>query len=202
METKSPLSTRRVERGKVAPHKIPLKPHKPRACLDELRRDFLDRCAYCMRRMDDSKTMEVDHFNPNQKKDRIQLYQNLFLSDRRCNGTKSNTWPTKEELARGERFLDCCQEIDYGGTIFEDPQTHELIGTTPAARYHIEHIGLNHPFLVTERSKRTVQLKTMREFEPFRKINPKIEMAYLVVQKSVGKLIPEIPPPPSGSPSN
>jgi hypothetical protein len=62
--------------------------------------------------------MQVDHFNPNLKKNFLQDYVNLFLSTSHCNGSKSDRWPTNKERAKGWRFLDCTKEIDYGVHIF------------------------------------------------------------------------------------
>lgn len=142
----------RVKRG-PAPL-VKLTTSKYRKALPELRRDFKDRCAYCMRHIGTETEMQVDHFDPRQKKDKIQVYSNLFLADAHCNGAKSDTWPTKEEIQDGIRFLNCCDEQDYGESIFEDPKTHELVGTTPAAIYHIETIDLNDPGLVNDRRLR------------------------------------------------
>jgi len=62
---------------------------------------------------------------------------------RHCNGKKSNTWPSKAELAAGCRFLNPCEEMDYGEQIFEDPLTNRLVGITPAAIWHIRICALN-----------------------------------------------------------
>lgn len=119
--------------------------------------DFEDRCAYSMQhtlRAGGPKCMEIDHFNPRRKKDRIQQYSNLFLSTRHCNGAKRDRWPKGKDQAAGIRFLNCCKEIDYGVHIFEDPDSHELVGVTPAGKYHVRNCDLNAPHLVHERTQR------------------------------------------------
>ena len=98
--------------------------------------------------------IEIDHFDPRKKKDFIQKYSNLFLSDRECNGNKSNIWPTTKQRKAEIRFLNCCEEMDYGEHIKEDPHTHELIGFSPAALFHISILDLNAPHLVKERARR------------------------------------------------
>lgn len=46
--------------------------------------------------------------------------------------------------------------MDYGVHIFENPETHELVGVTPAGRYHIIACDLNADHLVTERRERSL----------------------------------------------
>ena len=149
----------RVTRG-PAP-RVKLTEKRYRKALPELRRDFGDRCAYCMKHLATESEMQVEHFDPRQKKDKIQNYSNLFLAGAHCNGAKHDAWPTKEEQELGCRFLNCCEEQDYDGVIFEDPETHLLVGTSVAARYHIETIDLNDPGLVAERKKRFQIAKTI-----------------------------------------
>ena len=160
--------------------------------------DFEDRCAYSMERL--AKLLEVDHFNPNLKKDPIQKYDNLFPASRHCNRSKGSTWPTLKMEREGIRFLDCTKEIDYGTCIFEDPQSHELIGTTPAAKWHIHQLDLNAPFLVRHRRERAVLRQKIQECfvrlkKPIEDPKPFLDL----IQEVRGKLddmIPEIPPPP------
>jgi hypothetical protein len=83
-------------------------------------------------------------------------YSNLFLSTRHCNLKKHAYWPTAADQKKGIRFLNCCEEMDYGVHIFENPETHELVGVTPAGRYHIIACDLNADHLVTERRERSL----------------------------------------------
>jgi hypothetical protein len=119
--------------------------------------DFEQRCAYSMQhtyRAGGEKCMEVDHFNPRRKSDFIQQYSNLFPATRHCNGAKRDQWPRPHERKAGLRFLNCCEEPDYGVHILEDPDTHELVGVTPESRFHVRACDLNAPHLVDERSER------------------------------------------------
>ncbi len=52
------------------------------------------------------------------------------------------------------RFLNCCEENDYGTHIFEDPDTHEVVGITPAGKFHVRCCDLNADHLVKERADR------------------------------------------------
>ena len=104
-------------------------------------RDFQGRCAYSMQHRQRAGEMEVDHFDPRRKKDLIHAYANLFLASRHTNGKKGDNWPSRTEQAAGCRFLNPCEEMDYGEQIYENPATHRLMGVTPAARWHIRICG-------------------------------------------------------------
>lgn len=127
-------------------------------CLD---RDFGRRCAYTMiteQHAGGSIGLEVDHFDPTLKGRKRHKYKNLFRALRFCNRRKADSWPTREEQSQGIRFLNPCEEWDYDlqdeleeGQIFMDPDTCEVWSLTPAARYHIEMLGLNEDFILEER---------------------------------------------------
>lgn len=144
----------RVKRG--TPPSSTLRKHTYRKALPELRRDFQDRCAYCMVYIGDrsDREIEIDHFDPRRKNSSIQDYSNLFLADGHCNGSKSDKWPKRSERALMMHFLNCCEVPDYDEEIFEDPITHKLVGVTPAAKYHIREIDLNAEHLVQHRKRR------------------------------------------------
>ena len=169
---------------------------KYRHALPELRRDFDDRCAYCMRHIGTETEMQVDHFDPRKKKDKIQVYANLFLSDAHCNSAKSDIWPTREEQLAGIRFLNCCDEVDYGKVIFEDPNTHELVGTTPAAIFHIETIDLNDPGLIAERKYRCDIVEKICHLQDRLKDDSDITATLAKIRSAAESLIPYIPAPP------
>lgn len=165
-----------------------------RKALPELRRDFKDRCAYCMRKIATISEMEIDHFNPTKKNDKIQRYSNLFLADKHCNNFKDNTWPAVSLRRKGVRFLNCCKEVDYGGVIFEDNTTHELIPVTPAARYHIDYLDLNNDGLVKIRKKRSDAIKLLNILAA----TPNLGSFEICTLNSLKELISEsIPPIPS-----
>jgi hypothetical protein len=161
--------------------------------------DFEERCAYSMQhtyRAGGQKCMEVDHFNPNKKPDPIQEYTNLFLSTRHCNGAKRDRWPTNKERQLGARFLNCCKEPDYGVHIFEDPDTHDLVGLTPEGRYHVRNCDLNAPHLTEERAERAslwnlvrAQIVRLRKGWTGWNLPPEAD----ALRKVAETMIPEIP---------
>lgn len=126
-----------------------------RSALPLLLEDFKDRCAYSLMhvKMVSERGMHIDHFDPRQKN--RSPYSNLFPAYGICNMAKGESWPTAKERRQGMRFLNPCEEKDYDQVIFEEPSTHLLIGTTPAARYHIDMLDLNNPSLVEHRLERT-----------------------------------------------
>ena len=148
----------RVRRGEPPKGKLNSKNYRRRA-LPALLRDFERRCAYSRRHEQQAgglTHMEVDHFNPTLPGRLGNKYSNLFLSTRHCNLKKHAYWPTPADQKKGIRFLNCCEEMDYGVHIFENPETHELVGVTPAGRYHIIACDLNADHLVTERRERSL----------------------------------------------
>ena len=137
--------------------------------------------------------MEVDHFNPNKKSDYIQEYLNLFLATRHCNGAKRDRWPTNRDRKLGARFLNCCRETDYGVHIFEDPDTHEVVGVTPEGRYHVRNCDLNAPHLVEERLERA-NLWRLLEERPFQiKSGFTLPEEFRALKGVAEKMIPKIP---------
>jgi hypothetical protein len=111
-----------------------------------LRADFRMRCAYCERPeeyLGGGEAFEVEHFKPRGKFPHLDcVYDNLYYVCRKCNAHKSETWPSEEQLARGLRFADPCQE---------DPYIHHLLeiadgsvtGTTTCGTYTAAHIRLH-----------------------------------------------------------
>jgi hypothetical protein len=136
--------------------------------------------------------MEVDHFNPNKKNDWLQDYANLFLATRHCNGAKHNRWPSNKDRQLGARFLNCCKETDYGVHIFEDPDTHEVVGITPEGKYHVRNCDLNAPHLVEERAERA-NLWRLLEEKPMRvKSDWSLPVQFQELKVVVEKMIPKI----------
>ncbi|HZQ46073.1 MAG TPA: hypothetical protein VFC07_03600 [Verrucomicrobiae bacterium] len=156
--------------------------------------DFQERCAYSMQhinRASGKRNMQVDHFNPHLKKLPIQEYSNLFLSTSHCNGAKSDRWPkNRDKREHGIRFLDCTKEVDYGVHILEDPDTHELVGMTPAGRYHVTGCDLNAPQFVQERAQRAKCWEFIRSkaFSGSESLPPEIQLMKEIAEK----MIPEI----------
>lgn len=162
-------------------------------------RDFRGRCAYSLQHVEivGSKSMEIDHFNPTLKGSARHEYRNLFPAVHHCNNFKRAIWPTSSEMKAGLRFLNCCEEQDYGVHIFENPDTHELVGITPEGRYHIDGCDLNAPHFVRERRERS-QLRDLLEKYAVH-VQGEIAEARDLIQKlrqNVGLMIPPVPAPP------
>ncbi|MGH7996719.1 MAG: hypothetical protein ACREFX_10245 [Opitutaceae bacterium] len=147
-------STPRVVRKNKPKKKFNLSNY--RSALPLLLEDFENRCAYSLMhvKMVSERGMHVDHFNPKHKN--RSPYTNLFPAYGICNQAKWESWPTAKQRRLGMRYLNPCEERDYDNVIFEDPTTHLLVGTTPAARYHIDMLDLNNPSLVEHRRERTI----------------------------------------------
>ena len=187
---------RRVTRG--SPPKKPIKRRNCRDALPELMRDFGGRCAYSMQHHSRCGALEVDHFDPRLKKELVQDYNNPFPASRHCNGKKSDTWPNKEELASGCRFLNPCEEVDYGEQVFEDSVTHRLMGTTRAAVWHIRVCGLNADHLVYERRRRAEHWTQIKRTAILVKGNhEKVGELIKKFREEVELMIPEIAEAPS-----
>jgi len=188
-------TTARILRGKPPLQKIPRT--KYRRALPELIRDFDGRCAYSMQhfsRAGGMSCMEVDHFDPRTKKERFQNYNNLFLATRHCNGAKRDR-PTHGDVAAGLRFINPCEDWDYGKYIFEDPISHRLIGTTPQAIYHIRYCDLNAAHLVAERRDRSAILKMLTNHFVLRSgiTFDSFSQAVGLLRNQVERMIPEVP---------
>ncbi len=166
-----------------------------------LLRNFDWRCAYSLQHVDrvGLKCMEVDHFNPLLRGASRNKYSNLFPATRHCNGSKGQHWPSTKLRKTGIRFLNPCEEHDYGVHIFENPITHELLGVTPAGIYHIRYCDLNAPHLVLERKERA----KLREVLNACPVTAKLPISVLdgsqmldfsvLLRAIVEKMIPSIP---------
>lgn len=94
---------------------------EPRDYVASLRVLFQQRCAYC--RTPDDQTgrlegMRVDHFVPEVRDRSLRLaWSNLYYCCDTCNNRK-RAFPTEQELAQGQRFVDPCSD---------DPDEHFLM---------------------------------------------------------------------------
>ena len=195
----------RIRRGPPPAKRLTRRNYR-KAALESLRRDFQDRCAYSCQHLSRAgglQCMEIDHFDPRLKNKFIQRYSNLFLASRHCNGAKSDIWPTRAEQALGLRFLNPCEEQDYGVHIFEDPNTHHLVGVSPAGHFHIRYCDLNADHLVEERRDRA-KIRKLLEETPVslrnRSFSPELTELIAKLRELMETMIPAIPPPPDPVP--
>jgi len=197
----------------MSPSKKPrvVRTHKPKRKFTEntyrkskpsLLQDFGQRCAYSLQHVHRIgwTDMEVDHHNPKLTGAARNRYENLYPASRHCNGSKSDNWPDAKMRRSGVRFLNPCEETDYGDQIFEDSKSFLLVGTTPAAIYHIRVLGLNAPHLIEERKERSL-LAEILEKRPgiVRNSGLAVEKAE-ELRRIRDLMIPSIPPPPIGAP--
>jgi hypothetical protein len=86
-----------------------------------LRKDFRNRCAYCLRHEGHNggeANFCIDHYRPIRGEyGRPELeceYSNLYYACSECNGNKSDKWPSEAQRQQGYRFLNPCEpEDDY-----------------------------------------------------------------------------------------
>lgn len=141
--------------------------------------------------------MEVDHFDPTLKKAARHAYQNLMLATAHCNNFKRKKWPHAALRRANIRFLNPTLEQDYGVHIFENPETHELVGATPAGHYHIDMLDLNNETFLFERRNRAEFLKLKGQTPAlFDGSFSEIREAMQLFNGIMDMYIPAIPPPP------
>lgn len=119
--------------------------YRSASVVEALRRDFNNRCAYCMTHevhAGGERAMEIDHFHANGD----NSYENLLWSCKVCNNGKRDR-PNAEERARGLRLINPCEETDYGVYFFQnDTGRLELIEDEGA--FHLDLLCLNRDLLV------------------------------------------------------
>lgn len=121
-------------------------PNTYRRAKSGLLRCYKERCGYSaihMHFLGGIRCLEVDHFNPATKKLKKQKYKHYVLASRHCNGSKSDSWPTADQRAKGLRLLNPRVEQDYGVHFVVDKLTGRLIGKTPSGIFHIRVCDLN-----------------------------------------------------------
>jgi uncharacterized protein (TIGR02646 family) len=135
-----------------------------RSYLPHLRNDFISQCAYCERTeayFGGQEAFEVDHFRPSSRFPELSYtYSNLYYVCSKCNRHKSNTWPSNDQMSRGARFADPCEEDPYLDHLREadDGGVEEL---TPCGEYSNAHIRLDRSELRTWRTSRAQARKDL-----------------------------------------
>jgi hypothetical protein len=172
-----------------------------RDALEDLLRDFLDRCAYSLvhrKQTGPDSQMHVEHFDPTLVHPPRNHYSNLNPAHSHCNLAKRDFWPDPHEVAAGWRLLNPCAEVDYGEHIFEDPETHLLVATSPAGRLQIDTFDLNNRFFVEVRADRADLFELGPNFVYVGPATKKAD-AEAMFRRKYDQAIPLIPPPPEGA---
>lgn len=104
--------------------------------------------------------MSVDHYRPKKRFSNLELdYTNLYYCCGECNTYKGNKWPTQEQLAAGECFVDVCvHEWNDHFEIRSDITT----GKTSIGRFTAEQVRLSRPKLTTRNRDLRVQESKIR----------------------------------------
>jgi hypothetical protein len=141
--------------------------------------------------------IHVDHFDPRKYDGRKNHdYDNLLPAFAPCNRAKGAKWPSQEAQASGVRFLNPAVEPDYGVHLFEDPNSHAIVGATPAGKYHLRHLALNTEVLVRKRMNRSLARNLRPHISLIQGLPSFSEGDLMTILGDAETAIPEIPPPP------
>ena len=133
--------------------------------LSFLKRDFQNRCAYCLRHLSDEHINQshVEHFDSALKDRRRHRYSNLMLACSACNLSKlaKAVFDPKEPI---RRLLNCTVENEFPEHVVEN-ESSEWVAKTPAGDYHIRAVDLNEPAHVRRRSRRRAVFSELLKLE-------------------------------------
>jgi len=136
-----------------------------------LRQDFSYRCAYCtihegefgglrnfafvfVAKAELRRKLSIEHFRPKWKFPELECeYTNLYYACSICNNCKGKRWPSDEDISKGLRFADPCEEDIYE-VHFCEQDDGNLKPITLCGDYTIIHIRLNRLHLVKLRLRR------------------------------------------------
>lgn len=129
--------------------KVPNTVSKYSEHMTSLKEDFNSRCGYC-NDLDKFRLQyfEIDHFVPKVFLNKISIteYSNLVYSCRSCNNSKSNKWPTKNELVHNNYdtgWIDPCDaEYDIH---FQRSEVGEIIPITNLGNWMFKELKLYKP---------------------------------------------------------
>jgi hypothetical protein len=167
-----------------------------------LREDFQFRCAYCLTHeffLGGEAGCVIDHHRPIRGKygrpDLASVYTNLYLGCDECNEDKSDTWPSEEEYARGERFIDPCEEWGDHDLHWQIETDGTLTPLTPEGRYTNDVLMLWRDSLVDRRAQQ------FRDQEEFRALQAELDTANLpdniktILQARLTDIVKRLEPP-------
>ena len=126
-----------------------------------LREDFRFRCAYCLRNeffVGGEAGCVMDHHRPQGgpygRPDLVSVYENLYWCCNECNSLKGDTWPSPQQYAAGQRFLDPCQPDGDHELHWRVEADGTLTPLTDVGEYTIAHLVLDREGLVYHRRRR------------------------------------------------
>ncbi len=123
------------------------------AKLDQVRRRYDFRCAYCgVSETDVGSDLTVDHFQPTVGGG-DESDDNLIYCCFKCNLYKGDFFPTPEDLQMGRRLLHPLR--DNSAAFFrQNMRSGQLEPVNETGRFHLQLLQLNRPALVKFRLRR------------------------------------------------
>lgn len=123
-----------------------------------LRRDFKNRCAYCLTHeffVGGEAGFQIDHYRPQKgayaRPDLVAEYTNLYWSCSECNGNKGEVWPSPEDESQGFCYIDPCTPEGDHEQHWRFHRDGSLEALTDAGEYTEEKLLLWRPFLQNRR---------------------------------------------------
>ncbi len=115
-----------------------------------LRIDFRYRCAYCLTHEGhfphEQANFQIDHHRPRHGKyarpDLENDYTNLYWSCGVCNQRKSSTWPSLEQEAAGQKWIDPCEPWGDHDLHWQISPEGEISWLTPIGEYTVRKLRL------------------------------------------------------------
>jgi hypothetical protein len=139
----------------------------PHRLLSSVRQLYDYRCGYCgVSETETGGELTVDHFHPSSASGSDDL-DNLVYCCFRCNVFKADFFPTDTQLTAGHRLLHPLRDNVTQHIRFDAP-SGMLFGISPTGSFHIGHLQLNRPHLVTTRMGRKTQSHLMIQVEILR----------------------------------
>ncbi len=131
-------------------HPAPLVTGDYTAFRSYVRRDFEERCAYCLLAelyAGGPENFEIDHFRPVALFPHLRReFSNLYYACHPCNLVKGEKWPSLDLLEQGTGFVDLCvHEFDLH---FRETPEGIWAPLASSASYTIHSMRLNRPHLV------------------------------------------------------
>lgn len=144
-----------------------------------LREDFVYRCAYCQtheRVFGELRHMTIDHLRPKEMFPRLRTeYANLYYCCAACNTYKGEQWPSDEEVAAGDRFVDVCQD-EWGDHL--QVVDGVVTGTTAPGRFTADALVFDRPELTgRNREAAASEAKCRRELQLIQEIRSSLPRA-------------------------